>query len=69
MFFSWESAMREVKRVIASGGKARMVKTWYGWRVQHIIYESKHDNSDLIRMLEIAKGKDKGVICDCLCCK
>jgi hypothetical protein len=33
MFFSWESAMREVKRIRESGGKAGMQKRWYGWVV------------------------------------
>jgi hypothetical protein len=33
MLFSWESAMREVKRIREAGGVARMEKRWYGWRV------------------------------------
>ena len=33
MLFSWESAMREVKRILESGGEAYMEKRWYGWIV------------------------------------
>ncbi len=33
MFFSWSSAMREIKRIREAGGKANISKRWYGWIV------------------------------------
>lgn len=33
MFFTWSSAIREVKRIREAGGIARMEKRWYGWVV------------------------------------
>jgi len=32
--FSYESAVREMKRVRAAGGKAKLTKRWYGWIIK-----------------------------------
>lgn len=33
MFFSYESAVREAKRICDAGGRARPERRWYGWIV------------------------------------
>lgn len=48
MFFSWESAMREIKRLRTAGIKANMVKKWYGW----IVVEPNCDHDWLIGRID-----------------
>lgn len=43
MFFTWSSAMREIKRIRVSGVKANMLKKWYGWIIVDVNEELKDD--------------------------
>ena len=36
MFFSYESAMQEAKRMYKAGYKVKLVKKWYGWILKDI---------------------------------
>ena len=53
MFFSWESAIREAKRINKSGGNVTLKKKWYGWIVidSPIPRASKADRASTLRQL------------------
>jgi len=36
MFFSYESAVREAKRMHKAGYRVKLVKRWYGWIIKDI---------------------------------